>query len=183
MFHRIKLLIVYRVLRADDTPGRLARGLALGVFLAWTPAVGLHMLLALLLARPLRANARVALPVVWVSNPLTFAPIYYPNYLVGRYLLRVFDPGQMLEFDQLRALLERVQEAAGRLDGAAFWRELSGLLLLVGAELWLGSLIMGLFLGGVTYISSYRLITWYRNRTPQGRRLVARLARTKKRTA
>lgn len=35
----------------------------------------------------LRANKVVGLPLVWVSNPATFVPIFYPCYLIGRTIL------------------------------------------------------------------------------------------------
>ena len=48
IIRQIEHFIVYRILHADDTPHRLALGIALGVFVAWTPTVGLQMVLVLL---------------------------------------------------------------------------------------------------------------------------------------
>ena len=48
---------IYRVLHVDDTPHRIALGVAVGIFVAWTPTVGLHMILTVLLM--------VSIPAHW----------------------------------------------------------------------------------------------------------------------
>ena len=41
--------IKYRVLHVDDTPHRIALGVALGFFVTWTPTIGVQIVLILLL--------------------------------------------------------------------------------------------------------------------------------------
>ena len=84
---RLKNFFVHRVLHVDDTPHRIALGVAIGVFVAWTPTIGFQMPLTVALAWLLGANKLFSVPFVWISNPLTFVPIYMPNYLVGRWIL------------------------------------------------------------------------------------------------
>lgn len=55
---------------------------ALGLFVSWLPFPS-HMLAAALTALAFRINIPVATAVVWVSNPLTMAPMYYFAYQVG----------------------------------------------------------------------------------------------------
>lgn len=176
----VQRFVVYRLLHADDTPHRLALGVALGIFIAWTPTIGLQMILVLLFAPLLRANGRVGLPLVWISNPLTFPIIYYPNYALGRYLVGIFRDGAVLTFDEIVHMLGSLQSSASHFYEAAFWRELAQVLLKLGMELWVGSTIMALFLGVISYIVSYKLIVWYRLHTPLGRRHAAKLERSKK---
>ena len=80
--HRARKFIYHNVLHADDPPHRLALGAAIGVFVAFTPTVGLQMMLTVSLAWLLRANKVIGLPVVWISNPATLVPIYYSCYVV-----------------------------------------------------------------------------------------------------
>ena len=61
---------------------------ALGVFIAWLPFPG-HMVTAILIALLLRINIPVAATVVWISNPLTVAPMFYFAYRLGRIILDV----------------------------------------------------------------------------------------------
>ncbi len=76
-----------RLLRMQSSPKEIARGLAAGVFAGCFPIFGFQTLAALLLAVPLRGNKLVAAAGTWVSNPLTYVPIYAFNYRVGEWLL------------------------------------------------------------------------------------------------
>jgi len=64
------------LLSIDDTPHRIALAFAIGVFLAFTPLLGLQTILALLLAFLLGLNRPAVLVGVFVSNPWTLVPIY-----------------------------------------------------------------------------------------------------------
>ena len=90
----------FRVLHHNDSSHRLAMGVAVGFFIAWTPALGLHIFMALGLAILLRANKFTALTCVWVNNPFTLFFIYYPNFLVGRALLGPFRSEQALAAEE-----------------------------------------------------------------------------------
>jgi uncharacterized protein (DUF2062 family) len=77
-------------------------GLAVGVFFAFVP-LPFQMLLAAITAIWLRVNILVAVPTVWLSNPLTMPPMFYFCYLVGALLLDS-QPGEFnfeLSFDWL----------------------------------------------------------------------------------
>lgn len=60
-----------------------ARGLALGLFAGLILPVG-QVVLAALLALSVRANIIVAASATLVTNPLTFPPIYFAAYRLGR---------------------------------------------------------------------------------------------------
>jgi hypothetical protein len=47
------------------------------------------MLLAALLAIIFRFNILVAVPTVWISNPITLAPIFYFCYRIGAAILNI----------------------------------------------------------------------------------------------
>lgn len=61
-------------------------GMAVGVFFSCMP-IPFQMLFAAIAAVVLRVNILVAVPMVWISNPLTIAPIFYFCYLLGAKLL------------------------------------------------------------------------------------------------
>ena len=75
--------MAHQIMRLPGSPQALALGVAIGLFLAFTPTLGVQMLLAAVLAAGLRASKAAALAAVWISNPLTAAPIYAATYGVG----------------------------------------------------------------------------------------------------
>lgn len=179
----IERFVVYRILHVDDTPHRLAVGIALGVFVAWTPTLGFQMILVLLLATALRANARVGLPLVWISNPLTLVPIYWPSYWLGHHLLQLFSNRPGPDYVQLRELRHLAGHPGNMfIHFSTYWQQIFKLLLAISGELWLGSIVIGLILGGITYIASHRFIVWYRTHTPRGRRFSLRMPHLRKKT-
>lgn len=66
----------------------VTKAVAIGLFFAMLPIVG-QMALAALVALWVRVNLPVAVAFTWVSNPLTYVPIYYPSYKLGALLLGV----------------------------------------------------------------------------------------------
>lgn len=80
-----------RLARLGGHPQEIARGLALGVFAGWFPWFGLQMAVAIFLAILFRANKLAAAASTWVSNPLTYVPIFAFNYKVGEWLLNFHD--------------------------------------------------------------------------------------------
>jgi len=67
---------LHHILHLDETPHVLAKSLAVGVFVAFTPFMGLHTVLVLILAWALRLNKAVALTGTFVNNPWTIAFIF-----------------------------------------------------------------------------------------------------------
>ena len=82
-----------RLLALDDTPERIALAFALGVFLAFSPLLGLHTVLGLAFAFILGLNRVAVLVGVWVNNPYTLVPIYAAAAYVGGFLVGT-SPGQ-----------------------------------------------------------------------------------------
>ncbi|MGK7900788.1 MAG: DUF2062 domain-containing protein [Hormoscilla sp.] len=77
----------WRLVRLRGTPESIALGLAVGVFAGMFPLFGLQLLLAIALATLVRGHKFMAVAGTWVSNPLTYVPIYGFNLKVGKWLL------------------------------------------------------------------------------------------------
>ena len=67
--------------------GQRARGLGAGIFCGCFPFFGLQTLLGIGLASVLRGNHLLAAAGTWISNPLTYVPLYWFNYQLGCWLL------------------------------------------------------------------------------------------------
>lgn len=66
----------------------VAGGVALGLFIGFMPILG-QIFVAAALAIWFRVNLPIAAMGVWVTNPLTIAPIYYFSYKVGAWILQL----------------------------------------------------------------------------------------------
>ncbi len=57
-----------------------------GVFLAFIPVPG-QMAIAAIVALWVRCNLPIAVALVWITNPITIAPIFFATYKLGIWLL------------------------------------------------------------------------------------------------
>ncbi len=68
--------ILHSLFLVNDTPRRTALAFSLGVFLSFSPLLGLHTLLGLLLAFLFRLNRVAVLIGVWTNTPWIVVPFY-----------------------------------------------------------------------------------------------------------
>lgn len=74
------------ILHTDDTPSRAALAFAVGVFIAWTPVLGLHTLIGLGIAFLFGLNRVAVVAGTFVNNPWTIVPIYTSSAAIGSFL-------------------------------------------------------------------------------------------------
>lgn len=170
--HWLRFLKLH-ILHSDDSPHRIALGAALGLFVAFLPLLGFHMLLVLALCFVLKANKLVAIIFVWVSNPFTIIPIYYPSYLLGRAVLKLFHytSDTQLSSDQMRQIFARFTSSSAltHLFSAQFWQSLFEFLRFKGLELWVGTTLVGTTVAIIGYFVTFYIIVWHRKNNPRRR--------------
>ena len=76
-----------RLLALDDPPERTALAFSIGVFIAFSPFLGLHTILATLIAFIFRFNKIAIYGGTFINNPFTLVPIIVASYAVGAFLL------------------------------------------------------------------------------------------------
>ena len=135
-------------MQLDDPPQRLALAFGLGVFIAFSPTIGLHFLTCLLIAWLFRLSKLVIITASLVMNPWTMIPLY----------------GFCLWFGLLitGADIEPPQIA---------WNELGlmDLFTVVKPYLWpfvAGTLVVGAVGGILSYFGFYWLVVRYRRTEP-----------------
>ena len=121
----------------EGTPGQRARGLAAGVFCGCFPFFGLQIVVSVGVASLLKGNHLLAAAGTLVSNPLTYIPLYWFNYLVGDQLL-----GASGSADSLSA----IKRSNLWLQGWDFTQRIL-----------LGSTLVGLILAIVSGLIAYKL--------------------------
>ena len=165
IFGPIVRFIKYNILHIDDSARRIAMGVAIGLFVGWTPLIGLHTLIVLPLALLVRANKFVAIAFVWVTNVFTAIPIYYFNYLVGRILLGSLRGEHVLTHREIASLFRKFLSFDNIVTFFChddFLRRFWTLVTNIRSELWVGGLVIGTAVSVTAYFVFYRLIKWYR---------------------
>jgi len=144
----------------------IALGAAVGVFVAFTPTVGLQMLLAALLATLVGANRPAAVIPPWITNPVTIPPIFGLAYWLGSFFRSGPAPAEV--YQRLGALARSL----GELSWYAFHHRLTEFLK-VGAEVFvpmlIGGVILGTFFGAITYPVMLWAVRRYRRRRARRR--------------
>jgi uncharacterized protein len=131
------------LLHVNDTPERTAAAFALGVFLGFSPFLGLHTIVAVVLAFLLNLNRVSVLLGVYSNLPWVIAPYYAFATMMGAAILRVTPPTDLQE-----RLVELFDVSIAK---AAFWHELVRLLRPLLWPYTLGSLIGAALLAALAY--------------------------------
>jgi len=137
--------LVIPLLRSRHPPEHTARGVAIGLFWAMTPLVGIQMMLVLatwIVGRRLFSyhfSLVLGLAWTWVTNAFTILPMYYAYHVTGQVMLGHWD--DLTGFDAFAALWRETFAA-----DIGFWRALAdytvdlvkgwGVPLLVGCLPW-----------------------------------------------
>jgi uncharacterized protein (DUF2062 family) len=172
MWQRFKGFVKLRILHITDTPHKIAMGVAIGLFVAWTPALGVHMLMVLALCALLRANKLAGLASTWVCNPFTFGVVYIPSYFVGRVVIDFFRGSPGLDSAEVEKILNQISSVGNiftNFHRMAFWRELFDVLVKMGVELWVGCTIVGLMMAVAGYFLTRSFVVWHRRQNPRRR--------------
>jgi len=159
LFVRFRDVLIHRVIGVADTPHRIAWGMFLGTVIAWTPTIGLQIALYVAFATLLRANKVSGIPILFISNPFTAVPLYYFAWWVGN---AVMHRGRLAEGAPPKDVAHFDAETYGDLLSEEFWSELGRALLAMGAELWVGSLIVGVLMGVPGYALTFWAVKAYR---------------------
>ncbi|MBE9060777.1 DUF2062 domain-containing protein [cf. Phormidesmis sp. LEGE 11477] len=88
-WQRLLRYFYIRFLRMQGSPHAIARGIAAGVFAGSFPLLGFQTIIGVAIAALVRGNKIMAAVGTWISNPLTYVPIFALNFHVGCWLLRL----------------------------------------------------------------------------------------------
>lgn len=137
----------------------IAMGLAIGVFFGLLIPVA-QILFATAVALLLRANIPAAVGSTLITNPITFAPVYYAAFHLGEWMLgRAHVPVSEVDLESV---------AANTATGLALWMDR---LAAVGAPLALGLLTLAVSLSLLIYFAVHwtwrlRIVrAWQRRKT------------------
>lgn len=157
-WRRLGVYAVKRLTRLPGTPHSLAAGLACGVAISFTPFIGLHLILSVLLAYLLRAHLIAAAAGTLIGNPWTFPFIWVSTFKLGQMVLgspaAEAAPVEHWTFDKLVGDV-----------GALIW------------PMTIGGILLGLMAGLSTYLVLVRVITAYQEARRRRRERLAHARR------
>ena len=165
LFEKFRQVLVHNILGLDDTPHRIAFGVLLGFVVAFTPTIGFQIILYVTIATLLRANKLSGIPILFLTNPVTAVPVYWFCWKVGGLALGTpTGEGDAPNADALDALFagKDTVEGAKVLLTAEFWERAVATAVELGAELWVGSFIVGFALGIPFYFITIAAVRAFR---------------------
>lgn len=86
-WRRSSRYVVKRILRLGGTPHAIALGVAAGVFISFTPFIGLHFVLGFVFAWLAGGNLVASAFGTFIGNPLTFPLIWASTFELGNWML------------------------------------------------------------------------------------------------
>lgn len=149
------------VIKLRSSPRAIAGGLGLGTFIAFTPTVGVQLILAFVIATFFNMNRPAAMIPVWITNPVTVAPIYTFNYWLGT---KIWDGPPLSE---VSGLFIGIGRTMAHLE---YWdiKEQILAVLQMGKDvlipLLFGSIAIGLVAGFLAYSFSLKLLSIFLTR-------------------
>ncbi|MGX2040653.1 DUF2062 domain-containing protein [Methylocaldum sp. MU1018] len=86
----------------------VSRAFAIGLWAMYTPPLPWQQIIAAVLAIYFNANLPIAVALVWITNPLTWGPMYYFAYKIGALVMgqAAFDFDQFSELFTVEKALE-----------------------------------------------------------------------------
>lgn len=152
------------ILTSNDSPRQIAMGSALGVFIAFTPTMGLQTFMSIIFATLLRVSRIPCVVFVYITNPLTALPVYGLCYWVGTPVCRLLGlpVGSRGAFNRFREAITGQAD----LNGLAYFRhvceQFGAFGLRIAAPLWVGGTIVGLVGGALCYFVVLRIVEGHR---------------------
>jgi uncharacterized protein (DUF2062 family) len=157
--HRFKDLLK-RLLKIEDTPERTALAFSIGVFLGFSPFLGLHTLTGLAVAFVFKLNRVAILLGVWSNTPWWLVPFYTLATWLGMWVVQF-----RIDWSTLQEMF-RFGKERGFLT-SEFWMQIASQWGLLGSFL-VGSMILALLLALIAYPLSLRGIRFYRSQKAKG---------------
>ena len=163
-FRRLFAYLFQRVVRLPGTSGSIAIGVASGVAASFLPFIGLHFLIAALLALLLRGNVLASAIGTFFGNPWTFLFIWVSDYRLGLWLLQQSGHGDQFVALNLQQLAEvmTVFMHFFTFSGGVDWQQVAGPFEQVFLPMTIGGTVLAILSWVVAFVLCYYSFEWWR---------------------
>ncbi len=161
---RASTYVLYRLRRLRDPPHRIARGIAAGVFICFTPFYGLHFLLGAGIAFLMQGNVVAALLATFFGNPITFPFIAAIALELGGAMLgmeHTLSIPEVFESFRMASVQIWANFAAIFTAEVAQWDQLLRFFATVFWPYFVGGLVPGVFAGVAAYMLARPTVAAY----------------------
>ncbi len=136
------------------SPEDIAGGLAVGFLVAFSPTLGIQILLSYFIATALKVSRAAALIPIWITSPVTMTPMYAFTYQIGAWF--VDGPSVKHVQRQLTGLVRRM-DGYDTFDVPSRIREA----MTISGDIILPMFIGGFLVGGLCALISYPCALWF----------------------
>ncbi len=136
------------------SPEDIAGGFAIGFLIAFTPTIGIQILLSYFIATAFKVSRAAALIPIWITTPVTMTPIYAFTYQIGTWF--VDGPSVNHVRRQLTNLVRRMDDYDAFDIPSRFAEAMS-----ISGDIIIPMTIGGLLVGGLCAMASYPLTLWF----------------------
>ena len=119
-FVRLFSYVIQRIKRMSGSTLSIATGAAWGAAVSFTPFLGLHLLVGMMLAYLTRGNLLACLFATFIGNPWTFPLFFYLEYRLGALIISQFGGTVKSVGDTLPAFMTAFISDPAALIGALF---------------------------------------------------------------
>lgn len=176
-WRRLGVYLLKRLTRLSGTPYSIACGFACGSAMSFTPFVGFHIALSMLLAWLLRGHLIAAAVGTVVGNPWTFPFIWLATYKVGQILLGSAEAAPWPAVTMFKHVVTDFGELIWpTLMGENTWDALKQVMLDVRALIWpmfIGSIPLAVIAWIVSYLPLAKAIDAFQKARERRRQLCA----------
>ena len=183
-FRRLFAYLFQRVVRLPGTSGSIAIGVASGVAASFLPFIGLHFLIAALLALLLRGNVLASAIGTFFGNPWTFLFIWVSDYRLGLWLLQQSGHGDQFPALNLQQLADvmtifiRFFTFSGGVDRQQLAEPFEQVFL----PMTIGGTVLGILSWFVAFVLCYYSFEWWRAHRAKRLANASKLVKSRKKT-
>ena len=88
-YSKYKNINFSKLIKISDTPHSISLGFAIGVFSAFTPLIGLHIVIAIFFSWLVNANYLSSVVGTFVGTPITYPFMWISSILIGNMFISV----------------------------------------------------------------------------------------------
>ena len=184
-FRRLFAYLFQRVVRLPGASASIAIGVASGVAASFLPFIGLHFLIAAMLALLLRGNLIASAIGTFFGNPWTFLFIWVSDYRLGLWLLQQSGYG-----DQFPALnLQQLGDVMTifihfvTFSGGVDWQRVAEPFEQVFLPMTIGGTVLAVLSWFAAFVLCYYAVEWWRAHRAKRLANASKLVKSRKKTS